>query len=82
MGVSSPALHPESAMTIRLRLKTAPLAQWDVARKLRKRIERGFDEAGIEMPLPQRVVRLQGAELPDREGPGTPAAPGQPSVTG
>ena len=49
---------PESAMTIRLRLKTAPLAQWDVARELRKRIKRAFDDAGIAMPLPQRVAHL------------------------
>ena len=73
---------PESAMTIRLRLKTVPLAQWDVARELRKRIKRAFDEAGIAMPVPQRVVHLQRAEPPGREGPGTPAAPAQPSVTG
>lgn len=46
-------------MAIRLVVKTAPLAQWAVARELRRRIKDGFDEAGIEIPFPQRSLWLR-----------------------
>jgi len=39
-----------SNVTIRLSVKTEPLAQWDVARQLRQRIKTSFDEAGLETP--------------------------------
>jgi small conductance mechanosensitive channel len=43
-------------VTIRLVVKTVPLSQWKVARELRARIKRAFDDEGIEIPFPQRVV--------------------------
>ena len=43
-------------VVIRLVVKTQPLAQWSVARELRARIKRAFDDAGIEIPFPQRSV--------------------------
>ena len=43
-------------LVVRVVLKTAPLEQWKVARQMRERIKTRFDEAGIEIPLPQRVV--------------------------
>jgi len=43
-------------ITIRVVLKTRPLEQWTVARALRERIKRRFDDEGIEQPFPQRVV--------------------------
>jgi small-conductance mechanosensitive channel len=46
----------ESAITIRMMAKTAPLKQWDVAREIRRRIKHRFDEEGIEIPFPQRTV--------------------------
>ena len=46
-----------SGFTIRTSTKTAPGAQWEVARGLRRRILLAFREAGIEIPYPQRVVR-------------------------
>lgn len=49
--------------TIRTVTKTAPGSQWDVAREVRYRILRAFQEAGIEIPFPQRVVRYP-AEAP------------------
>jgi len=46
----------ESEMVIRMTIKTAPLKQWEVGRELRKRIKARFDERGIQMPLPHRVL--------------------------
>ena len=46
----------ESELVIRLTVKTAPLKQWEVGRELRKRIKARFDERGIQMPLPHRVL--------------------------
>jgi moderate conductance mechanosensitive channel len=46
-------------ITIRLVVKTAPLEQWKVARELRRRLKEAFDEAGIEIPFPQRSLWLR-----------------------
>jgi len=46
----------ESQMVIRMMVKTAPLKQWDVGRELRRRIKIRFDEKGIQLPFPQRVL--------------------------
>jgi moderate conductance mechanosensitive channel len=43
-------------VAVRVAIKTAPLEQWAVARELRERIKARFDQEGIEIPLPQRVV--------------------------
>jgi moderate conductance mechanosensitive channel len=40
----------DSAVTIRVMVKTLPLKQWDVARELRRRIKLRFDQDGIEIP--------------------------------
>jgi small conductance mechanosensitive channel len=49
------ALAPDG-VTVRVTLKTAPMEQWKVAREMRERIKDRFDEEGIEIPFPQRVV--------------------------
>jgi hypothetical protein len=46
----------DSAMILKVRIKTMPLKQWEVGRELRRRIKKAFDAAGIEIPFPQRVV--------------------------
>ena len=46
----------ESQLVIRIMVKTAPLKQWDVGRELRKRIKKRFDEKGIQIPFPHRVL--------------------------
>ena len=46
----------ESQLVIRVVVKTIPLKQWEVGRKLRKRIKIRFDEKGIEIPFPHRVL--------------------------
>jgi moderate conductance mechanosensitive channel len=47
----------ESAVIIKARLKTLPLQQFNVGREYRRRLKKAFDAAGIEMPLPQRILR-------------------------
>ncbi|MCI0417926.1 MAG: mechanosensitive ion channel family protein [Acidobacteria bacterium] len=46
----------DSQITLRIVTKTRPLKQWETARELRKRIKAVFDQEGIEMPFPHRVV--------------------------
>lgn len=46
----------ESQMVIRMMVKTAPLRQWEVGRELRRRIKIRFDERGIQLPYPHRVL--------------------------
>ena len=46
-------------IAIRLSVKTSPAMQWAVERELRLRIKEAFDEAGIEIPFPQRTIWLR-----------------------
>ena len=46
----------DSAMILKVRIKTMPLKQGEVGRELRRRIKKAFDAAGIEIPFPQRIV--------------------------
>lgn len=57
-------------IALRLVVKTDPAEQWVVARELRLRIKEAFDEAGIEIPFPQRTVWLRhdGADSDDGLG--------------
>jgi small conductance mechanosensitive channel len=47
------------AVAIRTVITTRPLEQWAVSRELRHRLKRAFDEAGIEIPFPQRTLWLR-----------------------
>lgn len=46
----------DSALIIKILGETKPLKQWEVTGELRKRIKIAFDQEGIEIPFPQRVV--------------------------
>ncbi|QDU40477.1 putative MscS family protein YkuT [Maioricimonas rarisocia] len=46
----------DSAVVIKLLIKTRPLQQWTVRRELLRRIKNRFDELGIEIPFPHRTI--------------------------
>jgi small conductance mechanosensitive channel len=48
----------ESQVTIKARLKTRPLEQWNVGREYRRRLKKAFDAAGIEIPFPHRSLYI------------------------
>lgn len=47
------------AIVIRLVIKTVAGEQWAISRELRRRIKLAFDDAGIEIPFPQRTVWIR-----------------------
>ena len=59
----------ENSVAIRLMVKTEPGEHWGTARELRKRLKYALDEAGIEIPFPQRTiwVRPQPNTVPPTE---------------
>ena len=66
----------ESSVTIRVRMKTLPLQQWNIAREYRRRLKKAFDAAGIEIPFPQRAITVQHSYIE----PTSPPAPGESSA--
>jgi len=46
----------DSAMEIRVRLKTRPMRQFAVRRAFLEKMKRVFDERGIEIPFPHRTI--------------------------
>jgi len=46
----------DSAVIVKILGETEPGEQWAVAGEFRKRLKYAFDQAGIEIPFPQRVV--------------------------
>ncbi len=49
----------DSAVVIRVYIKTRSGEQWAIAREANRRIKKAFDEAGIEIPFPQRTLHIQ-----------------------
>lgn len=63
-------------ISIRLVVKTDPSDQWAIARELRLRIKEAFDDAGIEIPFPQRTIWLnQDPRSPSPDPADVPVAP-------
>jgi small conductance mechanosensitive channel len=78
MGVDAFAA---SQVTIKARLKTVPLKQWEIGREYRRRLKKAFDERGIEIPFPHMSVYFRdGGQPPAIRGAG-PDATGS-SATG
>lgn len=46
----------DNSIIVKIIGETKPLAQWEVAGELRKRLKIAFDESGIEIPYPQYVL--------------------------
>jgi small conductance mechanosensitive channel len=46
----------DSAVVIKFMMKTRADQKWDVKREMLRRIKNRFDELGIEIPLPHRVI--------------------------
>jgi small conductance mechanosensitive channel len=49
----------ESAVKIRVLFRTRPGQQWEVAREFRRRIKSRLDREKIEIPTPQRTIRIR-----------------------
>ena len=58
----------DSAVVVRIRMKTRPLQQWAIRREYNRRIKAAFDAAGIEIPFPHTTLYF-GA---DRDGKAPP----------
>jgi len=56
MGVQSLA---DSAVNIRVMIRTQPGAQWEVGREFLRRAKNRLDKEGIEIPFPQRTVHVR-----------------------
>ncbi len=46
----------DSALSIKILGETKPLAQWDIAGEMLRRIKLTFEKEGIEIPFPQMVI--------------------------
>jgi small conductance mechanosensitive channel len=46
----------DSAVTIKMSIKTRPFEQWIVKREMLRRVKRRFEELGILIPATQRTV--------------------------
>jgi small conductance mechanosensitive channel len=57
LGVDS---FGDSAIVIKFFVKTRPSHKWPVKRELLRRIKQRFDELGIEIPFPHRIVYHRG----------------------
>lgn len=55
----------DSSIEIKILGVTRPIQQWTVMGELRRRLKRAFDEEGIEIPFPHRVLVTRGAKATD-----------------
>lgn len=56
----------DSAVMIRLVLKTKPMQQWAVGREYRRRLKKLFDEKNVEFPFPYRSITWGDSSNPIR----------------
>lgn len=71
----------DSSVTLRFRIKTIPLKQWEVGRELRRRIKITLDRQGIRIPSPRLDVTISGgAQMPQAaDVPRAPHVPDGPA---
>lgn len=48
----------DSSVTIKVRIKTVPLKQWEVGRELRRRLKKAYHAAGISFPYPTQTHHM------------------------
>jgi small conductance mechanosensitive channel len=49
----------ESAVTIKARIRTLPIRQWDVGREFNRRMKKRFSQEKIAPPFPNRIIQVQ-----------------------
>ena len=54
----------DSEVTIKARLKTRPIQQWNIGREYRRRLKKAFDAQGIEIPFPHHSIYMGEASKP------------------
>lgn len=54
----------DSALIVKARIKTIPLAQWAIGRAYRKLLKEAFDQHGIEIPFPHQSIYFGEASAP------------------
>jgi len=54
----------ESAVEIKIRIKTLPIEQWGIGREYRRRLKKAFDRENIEIPFPHRTLYMGEASPP------------------
>lgn len=54
----------DSAVTVRVRMKVVAMEQWGIKREILARLKLAFEQAGIDIPFPQRVVRIANPAIP------------------
>lgn len=59
----------DSAVIIKVRIKTVPIKQWQVKREFNRRMKKAFDAAGVEIPFPHTTLYFG----EDRQGNSPPA---------
>jgi len=63
-SAAGPLEFGDSAVTVRLMVKTRAGEQWSVGRELRRRIKEAFEQEGIEIPYPQYEIRVRSGIAP------------------
>lgn len=48
----------DSSVTIKSRIKTMPIKQWEIAREFRRRLKKAYDAQGFEFPYPTRTLHV------------------------
>lgn len=54
----------DSAVIVKVRIKTAPIKQWTIGREMNRRIKKEFDRLGIEIPFPHMSLYFGEASKP------------------
>ncbi len=48
----------DSAVVVRMQVRTVPQERWNVAREMRARVKKAFDANGIEIPFPHVTIEM------------------------